>query len=152
LLMVGDRTTEREHLVPLLVDGRPNPEGRRFDADRPEVRRGGPRGRPRSRFYTPRRVEVIERLADEDLLPTIYFIFSRNGCDEAASRYLDGGARLTTAAERRRIREIAEERTRALTDAELDELGHDRLLATLETGADDPHDCQISVLRATTDQ
>ncbi len=152
LLMVGDRTTEREHLVPLLVDGRPNPEGRRFDADRPEVRRGGPRGRPRSRFYTPRRVEVIERLADEDLLPTIYFIFSRNGCDEAASRYLDGGARLTTAAERRRIREIAEERTRALTDAELDVLGHDRWLATLEHGVAAHHAGMIPAFRETVEQ
>ena len=97
LMLVGDRTTEQEHLVPLLVNGRPNPEGHRFDADRPAVGRGGPRGpgRARSRFHTPRRVESIERLAAESLLPAIYFIFSRNGCNEAAGRYLHGGARLT---------------------------------------------------------
>jgi ATP-dependent RNA helicase HelY len=85
LLFVGDRSSEREHLVPLVVNGHPNPEGHRFDADRPTTR-GGSRPRTRSRFFTPRRVDTIERLAADDLLPAIYFIFSRNGCEEAASQ------------------------------------------------------------------
>ena len=42
VMLVGDRTAEREHLVPLLVNGRPNPEGHRFDADRPVQRRQVP--------------------------------------------------------------------------------------------------------------
>ena len=40
-------------------------EGHRFDADRPTRRRGPERGRPRSRFRTPRRVETVDRLADD---------------------------------------------------------------------------------------
>jgi ATP-dependent RNA helicase HelY len=147
LLLVGDRTSEREHLVPLLVDGRPNPEGHRFDVDRTALARHGQRGRPRSRFFTPRRVETIERLHEERLLPTIYFIFSRNGCDEAAGRYLDAGARLTEAPERRRIREIAERRTAALRDADLDVLGYDRWLSTLEHGVAAHHAGMIPAYR-----
>ena len=115
VMLVGDRSAEREHLVPLLVHGRPNPEGHRFDVDRP-MQRGGPRGRPRSRFFTPRRIETVERLDEEGLLPAIYFIFSRNGCNEAARSAMTAGLRLTDAAERTRIRQLAEHRTRALSD------------------------------------
>ena len=147
LLMVGDRSSEREHLVPLLVNGRPNPEGHRFDVDRSALSRHGPRGRPRSRFSTPRRVETIERLAQDRLLPTIYFIFSRNGCDEAAGRYLDGGARLTDGPERARILEIAERRTAALRDEDLDVLGYDRWLATLQHGVAAHHAGMIPAFR-----
>ena len=109
LYLVGDRSTERDHLVPLLIDGRPNPEGQRFD-DRPAHGQGQRCGggsapaRP-SRFYTPRRLETIERLEDEELLPAIYFIFSRAGCDDAAAQCLDAGLRLTDAEERSRIRD-----------------------------------------------
>jgi ATP-dependent RNA helicase HelY len=154
LLLVGDRTTEREHLFPLLVNGRPNPEGHRFDADRPTTGRGGAgnRGRTRSRYYTPRRVESIERLLAEDLLPTIYFIFSRNGCDEAAGRYLDTGPRLTSAGERDRIRWIVEERTRGLSDDDLDVLGYDRWSATLEHGVAAHHAGMIPAFRETVEQ
>lgn len=151
LMLVGDRTAERDHLVPLLVDGRPNPEGHRFDAD-PADRRGGPRrggrrGRPRPRFVTPRRIETVDRLAEEELLPCIYFIFSRNGCDEAAARYLDGGARLTDAAERARIREVLEHRTSALEDSELSVLGYDRVAATLEHGVAAHHAGMVPAFR-----
>ena len=147
LLLVGDRTSEQEHLVPLLVNGRPNPEGHRFDVDRTALARHGQRGRPRTRFFTPRRVETIERLHDERLLPTIYFIFSRNGCDEAAGRYLDMGARLTDGPERRRIREIAERRTSSLRDQDLDVLGYDRWLSTLQHGVAAHHAGMIPAFR-----
>ena len=146
LLFVGDRTSEREHLVPLLVNGHPNPEGHRFDADRPG-RPPGPGRRPRSRFFTPRRVETVERLAAEDLLPAIYFIFSRNGCDEAVRQCFDAGLRLTSSEERVRIRELAEQRTAALSDDDLDVLGHDRWLEALEHGIAAHHAGMIPAFR-----
>ena len=46
------------------------------------------------------------------LLPAIYFIFSRNQCDEAARACLDAGLRLTTATSATRIREIVDARLR----------------------------------------
>ena len=146
LYFVGDRSADRDHLIPIIVDGRPNPEGVRFDAE--QTRHPGPRqGRGRRRFFTPRRLETIERLDDEDLLPAIYFIFSRAACSDAALHCLDAGLRLTDAEERRRIRQLAEARVAALTDADLDVLGYDRWLAALEQGVAAHHAGMIPAFR-----
>jgi ATP-dependent RNA helicase HelY len=136
LYLVGDRQSERPHLLPTLIDGRPNIEAERLDNDTLQGRgsRRGPARRPRRRFFTPRRPEVIEMLAEREMLPALYFIFSRMGCEEAVSACLDAGLRLTTPDERARIRAIVEERTAALTDDDLDVLGYDRWEAALELG------------------
>jgi ATP-dependent RNA helicase HelY len=134
LYCVGDKQSQELHLLPTLVDGKPNPEADRLDDEALKARGGVSRGRPRRRFFTPRRVEVIERLADEGMLPCITFIFSRNACDDARDACLDAGLRLTTTEERTRIREIVDERTASLADADLDVLGFDRFLAGLEMG------------------
>ncbi|MGH9184292.1 MAG: DEAD/DEAH box helicase, partial [Acidimicrobiales bacterium] len=134
LYLVGDKSSPEMHLLPTLVDGQPNPEASRLDAE--SLRPGGPglRGRPRRRYYTPRRVDVVERLAGDELLPAIYFIFSRAACDDAVRACVDAGVRLTTPDERQRIRAIVEDRTEALSDADLDVLGYDRWLDALEQG------------------
>ncbi|MFP5254443.1 MAG: DEAD/DEAH box helicase [Acidimicrobiia bacterium] len=134
LYCVGDKTSEELHLLPTLVDGRPNPEAERLDDQALHSRGGPPRGRPRRRFFTPRRIEVLELLDDAGMLPTITFIFSRRACDEARDACLDAGLRLTSASERGRIRAIVDERTANLSDADLDVLGFDRFLAGLEAG------------------
>jgi ATP-dependent RNA helicase HelY len=136
LYLVGDRSSEHLQLLPTLVDGRPNREAERLDNDGLPGRAHGPRrrGRSRRRFFTPPRPEVVELLDDRDMLPTIYFIFSRMGCEEAVSACVDAGLRLTGSDERLRIRAIAEERTAALTDDDLDVLGYDRWLVALELG------------------
>jgi len=133
LYLAGDRESERLHLLPVLVDGRPNAEAARLDAS---ASRGYRRSRERGgrRLYTPRRVEVADRLDDEDMLPAIYFIFSRNACDDAVGQCLDAGVRLTSVEERDRIRALCEERTANLGDADLDVLGYDRWLAGMEAG------------------
>jgi len=128
--LVEDRTSERLHHLPVLVDGRPNPEGDRFDSSH---ERAG-RGRSRRRFAPPRRVEVVEFLAERSLLPAIAFIFSRNACDDAAASCLAAGLRLTTAEERVRIREICEQHVDALSPEDLDVLGYGPWLSTLEAG------------------
>ena len=135
LYLVGDRQSERPHLLPTLVDGRRNPEAERLDNDTLQGRspRRGNR-RPRRRFFTPRRPEVIDMLAEREMLPALYFIFSRIGCEEAVTACLDAGLRLTTPDERARIRAIVEERTAALIDDDLDVLGYDRWEAALEMG------------------
>ena len=134
LYCVGDKSTQDLHLLPTLVDGRPNAEADRLDDEALHVRGAPSRGRPRRRFFTPRRIEVIERLQDESMLPAITFIFSRKACDEARDACLDAGLRLTTPDERVRIRAIVDERTISLADADLDVLGFDRFLAGLEMG------------------
>ncbi len=133
LLFVGDRTAEREHLLPLIVNGATNPEGHRFDAEQQRPSSAQHR-KQRSRFYTPRRVETIERLTSESLLPVIYFIFSRKGCDEAVRQCFEAGVRVTQPEDRVRIRQLVEARTASLSDADLDVLGYDVWLEGLEHG------------------
>ncbi len=134
LYLVGDKNSPELHLLPTLVDDRPNPEADRLDDEALQGQGRPLRGRPRRRFFTPRRVEVIERLQEEAMLPAITFIFSRRACDEARDACLDAGLRLTTSDERARIRAIVDERTASLADADLDVLGFDRFLAGLEAG------------------
>ncbi|MCU1374979.1 MAG: superfamily helicase [Actinomycetia bacterium] len=136
LYMAGDRSSERVHLLPTLVHGRPNPEASRLDAaaervSRDKLRGGAGRGK---RLFTPRRVEVVDRLEDEHMLPAIYFIFSRAACDDAVSACLDAGIRLTTPEERDRIRAICDEHTTTLTDGDLDVLGWGRWISGMESG------------------
>ncbi len=130
LYLVGDRSAEDLLLLPTFVDGKPNPEGPSLDADgaRPRARTR------RSRLYTPRRTEVVERLAAESMLPAIYFIFSRASCDEAVRRLVEDGVRLTTAEERKRIRAIADTMVESLSDTDLRVLGYGAWLTGLEAG------------------
>ena len=146
LFVVGDRSAERLHLLPTFVDGRPNPEAVRLDdlMARPGLGRRAPNGsRPtsesklrggRPQLYRPRRAEVVERLASERLLPAIYFVFSRAGCDESVRHCLDDGLRLTTLEERQRIRAIVESYVDPLTDEDLAVLGYATYSAGLEAG------------------
>jgi ATP-dependent RNA helicase HelY len=67
----------------------------------------------------PRKVETVERLDAEGLLPAIWFIFSRNGCDEAMAACRDAGVRLTSQEDRALIRTIAETHTASLSAADL---------------------------------
>ena len=74
---------------------------------------------------------MIELLDERDMLPALYFIFSRAGCEEAVATCLDAGLRLTTPDERVRIRAIVDEHTAALSDDDLDVLGYDRWAAAV---------------------
>ncbi len=134
LYMVGDRSAERLHLLPTLVDGRPNPEASRLDGEAVRGWQGSGRQRGRRRLYTPRRVEVVERLDDAAMLPAIYFIFSRAACDDAAKACVDAGLRLTTGDERDQIREIVDRRLAGIDDRDLAVLGYGRFLSGLEAG------------------
>ncbi len=140
LFMAADRTSDREHLLPVLVDGRPNVDaGRLFDQGVRPRRRGSYRPRAQRVFATPSRLEVVDRLQDEDLLPAIYFIFSRNACDEAAAACVRQGVRLTTPDERRRIGAILEDRLGGMDRDDLDVLGYAKFVAQLEAGVASHH-------------
>lgn len=138
LFMVGDKTSDRQHLLPTLVGGRPNHEAQRIDEQAVRGwkgnRDGGGRHRARRVLYTPSRVDVVERLDQEGMLPAIYFIFSRNACEEAARGALAAGLRLTTGEERERIREIVEGRLGQMDHRDLSVLGYAQFLAQLEAG------------------
>ena len=133
LFMVGDRHLETPLLMPTLVDGRPNPEAEQLDRHS-AVDRGYRQPRQRSRLFTPRRADVIETLREREMLPAIYFIFSRNGCDDAVEQCLREGLRLTTPEERREIRAIAEAKLSHLSDDDLRVLDYGSWITALESG------------------
>ena len=137
LYLVGDRQSERPHLLPTLIDGRPNTEAERLDNDTLHGRgsRRAPARRPRRRFFTPRRPEVIEMLAEREMLPALYFIFSRMGCEDAVTRLSRRRAAPDHA--RRACPHPGDRRgadRRRSTDDDLDVLGYDRWEAALEMG------------------
>ena len=132
LYLLGDKGSEQLLLMPTLVDGRPNPEAAALDSK--TLRHPGMRGRPRGRLFTPRRIEVVDLLSENDMLPAIYFIFSRAACDDAVVQCVREGGRLTTAEERRQIRSIAEAHVGSLTDEDLRVLDYAGWLNGLEAG------------------
>ncbi|MGA8679039.1 MAG: DEAD/DEAH box helicase [Acidimicrobiales bacterium] len=161
LFAIGDRSSEGVRLLPTFLDGKPNPQAIELDSlllrhgpparrprTRPQLPPGGPQGR-RSRTYRPRRAETVERLDDAGLLPAIYFVFSRAGCDDAVRYCLDEGLRLTSVAERGRIREIAEVHVEALSDDDLAVLGYGRFVAALEAGIASHHAGMVPPFRET---
>ncbi|MFC7790379.1 DEAD/DEAH box helicase [Microbacterium sp. MAHUQ-60] len=80
------------------------------------------------------RPDVVQLLERANLLPAIFFIFSRVGCDAAVQQVRRAGIRLTTQEERAEIRGIVTERTRSLQDEDLDVLGFWEWRDNLERG------------------
>ncbi|HEY4225897.1 MAG TPA: DEAD/DEAH box helicase [Pseudolysinimonas sp.] len=80
------------------------------------------------------RPEFARMLESKNLLPAIFFVFSRVGCDAAVRQVVRSDIRLTERAERDEIRAIVEERTRAIPDQDLSVLGYWEWLEGLERG------------------
>src|SRR3954466_10961295 len=76
------------------------------------------------RVWIPSRVDVIDRLDREGLLPAIVFVFSRVGCDAAVTQCLNAGIRLTKPEERDEIYAYVETACRDLPDTDLHVLGY----------------------------
>lgn len=144
--MVKDRHREGEILLAPIFDRtgrRPNPQVAKL------LKKG--RGRFR-RFATPRRLEVVERMRAEGLLPTIYFIFSRAGCDQAASALAAASVGFTSEDQRLEIRRIAETRTRHIPSEDLAVLGYDGWVAKLEQGVAAHHAGMVPAFKETVEE
>ena len=88
---------------------------------------------PRSSLV-PRRDATVERLDAEGLLPAIFFIFSRAGCDAAVGQLMHSGLRLTNAAERRELEAIAAAHVEGLAPSDLEALDYGSFLAAFRNG------------------
>lgn len=80
------------------------------------------------------RAHVVDLLDRNNLLPAIFFIFSRAGCEAAVQQVRRSGLRLTTREERDEIRAIVDDRCRALRDEDLAVLGYWEWRDNLERG------------------
>ncbi len=123
-----------------LANGRPNPEVQRL-LERPRPR-NSTRRRQRSsgiRPARPRRSEIVEHLAMQGKLPAIVFVFSRQGCDDAARTLVEQGAAFLDPAQQHRVGEIAAAHTDSLSPSDLNALGFDEWFATLRAGVASHH-------------
>ncbi|NND75868.1 MAG: DEAD/DEAH box helicase [Ilumatobacter sp.] len=142
LYLAKDRREARLHLLPTFVDGSVNREAVKLDESGarygPGRRRGGGggggRGSGTRQLMPPSRVETVELLESRNMLPAIFFIFSRNQCDEAARSCADAGVVLTSGPEREAIRLIVKTRLEGLDAADLAVLRYDQFLVQLEAG------------------
>ncbi len=128
---MAERGRDGVSVLPLLRDGKPNPDGLRLDDRR--------RRSSHQRFRAPRRTEVVEYLAEAGMLPAITFIFSRAACDDATRQVVGDGVRLTTDDERARIRRLVETSVERLSDADLRTLGYGPWSDALEAGVAPHH-------------
>lgn len=96
--------------------------------------RNAPRPGGMQRMERLDRPDVVGLLARANLLPAIFFIFSRAGCDGAVQQLRRSRVRLTTPEERDEIREVVERRTRALAEEDLAVLGFWEWRENLERG------------------
>ncbi|HVL91330.1 MAG TPA: DEAD/DEAH box helicase [Actinomycetota bacterium] len=128
---------------------RPNPQLKKMSLNA-ERRRG--RDHMRARRAVPRREEVVDMLDDRSLLPAIYFIFSRNGCDQAVKQILTGSTRLTSSEESERIAAYLELRAEMLPDTDLDVLGYDDWRDGLMRGVASHHAGLIPLFKETVEE
>lgn len=151
---VTPRATLRPELFDLLQGDRVSDFGLRIDQSNSRRRseggstwRGAKSSPHTSPYRTPRRSELLALLDEEELLPAIWFIFSRAACDDAARALLKDGVRLTKHADRNRIRNIVEDHVAHFTDDELDALGYDDWLEQLEAGIAAHHAGMVPAFR-----
>lgn len=125
-----------DHLYDLFgPDGEVNPELIRLARSERNTRHTRRHRTP----LTPWRSDLVSRLEHADLLPVIYFIFSRAACDDAVDQCLRSGLRLTTKEERAQIRSIVAEATLGIPDQDLAALGFAEWAEALERGIASHH-------------
>ncbi|MFT3875136.1 MAG: DEAD/DEAH box helicase [Propioniciclava sp.] len=87
----------------------------------------------------PRRDGAVEKLDAEGLLPAIYFIFSRAGCDQAVRQLMHSGVRLTTPEERAKLDALAGAAASGLSRDDLEALEFSTFAEALRRGIASHH-------------
>jgi ATP-dependent RNA helicase HelY len=95
---------------------------------------------------------VVEHLSNEGLLPAIYFVFSRKGCDQLARQIAQAGFALTNSEEREEIRAVIDRRTVDLDKTDLAVLGFDSWRSVVERGAAAHHAGLIPAFKETVEE
>lgn len=91
---------------------------------------------------------MVDELNFLGMLPGIYFIFSRNGCDQAVEQCINAGLELTTDEEVTKIRRIVDEMVEGqLTQEDLKALQFSKFRFALEEGFASHHAGMIALFR-----
>ena len=133
--------------IEILKNGKPNTKGQIF--------KNTYRGRERQnskRWTTPRRSEIVAELKKLEMLPAIYFIFSRKGCDEARDSMVRYVGALNNKNDGKKARAYAEEKFQLLTVEEKRILRVDSLLEGFEKGFASHHAGLLPVFKQTIEE
>ena len=140
LLTQGDVNPELTRLAKeegrFTRDDSRRPRGRRT---RERIERNAAARGERGPNLVPRRDGAVEKLDAEALLPAIYFIFSRAGCDQAVRQLLSSGLRLTSPAERAELDALADAAASGLDRDDLDALEFSTFREALRRGIASHH-------------
>ena len=145
----GEQTTKLNARLIDRLDQLDRQAARRRGAENSRSRgRGHSRGHAPAQRHTPKRWAVVDELNYLDMLPGIYFIFSRNGCDQAVEQCINAGLELTTEDEMRRIRAIVDEMVAGqLSQEDLKALQFSRFRFALEEGFASHHAGMVALFR-----
>lgn len=149
----GNQTDKLNAQLVSRLDQLDRKAAKRRGEQRPDRRKGGKGGKwndhsRRLERHTPRRWAVIDELNFLGILPGIYFIFSRNGCDQAVEQCINAGLELTTDDEVRRIRRIVDEMVEGqLSQEDLKALHFSQFRFALEEGFAPHHAGMVALFR-----
>ena len=144
-----DRAKARSQMAKQALAGVPNPDVLMLERRSGGSYRHSNKGRPISmgKIRGPRRSELVEELRRRKWLPAIYFLFSRQGCDDAVQQLLTDGVTPTTHDEQARIRQLVDERTAHLPGEDLEVLGYGLWATALERGIAAHHAGMVPVFK-----
>lgn len=103
-------------------------------ASKTDASYGNRRGRGRGRGLVPKRSTALRELQRREMLPAIYFLFSRAACNDSVQIWMREGVSLTSKDEKRQIADYIDEKLGALEDSDLECLKHDEFRAALVAG------------------
>jgi len=100
----------------------------------------------------PPRFAVVEVLDREALLPAIFFVFSRAGCEAAVQQCMGAGLRLTTPEQSAAIRDTVERRCGVIAPQDLAVLGYWEWSQALERGIASHHAGLLPLFKETVEE
>lgn len=124
---------------------------RRIEAELEKLKRvqeaGRIRGHKALRDLRPKRTKVVRELARLDMLPAIYFLFSRSACDDAVDHCIEEGLVLNSAGEAETVDAYIMEKTAPLDQADLECLNYRKFREALKKGFASHHAGEIPLFK-----
>ncbi|MDP7067857.1 MAG: DEAD/DEAH box helicase [Acidimicrobiales bacterium] len=136
--LIFDKRHRRLQEFRTLRNGETNYEVERYLAKMRDQRHRGPKSRAGD-VGRPRRGEVIAQLDQLDRLPAIFFVFSRQGCDDAVQNALEHGLDFLDGREKQRVETIVEQHLGDLAQGDLSLLNFEGWLRGLQAGLASHH-------------
>jgi ATP-dependent RNA helicase HelY len=148
----SDRAKARSQAAREALAGVPNPDVIMLERQAGVSNRVSRRGRYQAssmKLRPPRRSDLVRDLRRRRMLPAIYFLFSRAGCDAAVQQLLADNVSLTSPEEQDAIRRLVDERTAELPGDDLQILGYGAWVSGLERGIAAHHAGMVPVFKET---